>query len=240
MSAFEALFAAAESAIAAHLAFLEACAAALEALGNEPPPAPRWNQDWFPRLDAAAAYAMVQRFRPRRIVEVGSGHSTRFLARAAADGRTQTEITSIDPAPRATLAGLAIENVRMPVQRAGAAPFAALNEGDFLFVDSSHRLAPGSDVEYLLERVLPALPPGVHVHFHDIFLPDDYPAAWAWRKYNEQQAVGELLSGGGYEIEFASAWTRSRRPQWIASGVISRLPLLPTAIESSLWIRKRS
>ncbi|HEX5613355.1 MAG TPA: class I SAM-dependent methyltransferase, partial [Burkholderiales bacterium] len=180
----------------------------------------------------------VRRFRPRRIVEVGSGHSTRFLARAAADGETQTHVTAIDPAPRATLCGLAIETLRMPVQQAGTAPFAALAAGDLLFIDSSHKLAPGSDVEMLLEQVLPALPSGVHVHFHDIFLPDDYPPAWAWRNYNEQAGIGELLEKSRYAIEFSSAWIRSRHPQWVAQGVLSRLPLLPTAIESSLWLRK--
>jgi hypothetical protein len=238
LSAFEALFEAAEPAIAEHVAFLESCSDALQALGDEPPPAPRWNQDWFPRLDAAAAYAMVRRFRPRRIIEVGSGHSTRFLARAAADGATGTRITAIDPAPRATLSGLAIETLRMPVQQAGTAPFAVLEAGDFLCIDSSHKLAPGSDVEMLLEQVLPALPQGVHVHFHDIFLPDDYPSAWAWRRYNEQAAVGALLASSRYEIEFASAWLRSRRADRIAAGALSRLPLLATAIESSLWMRK--
>ena len=54
----------------------------LERIGTEPPPAPRWTQDWFPRLDAAAAYALVRSLKPRRIVEVGAGHSTRFVVRA--------------------------------------------------------------------------------------------------------------------------------------------------------------
>ena len=81
----------------------------LESIGSEPPPAPRWNQDWFPRLDAAAAYATVRETRPRRIVEVGSGHSTRFLARAVADGGLATRITAIDPRPRAAIRGLNVE-----------------------------------------------------------------------------------------------------------------------------------
>ena len=210
----------------------------LESLGDEPPPAPRWTQDWFPRLDAASAYAMVRRFRPRRIVEVGSGHSTRFLARAAADGATGTRITAIDPAPRATLAGLDIELLRMRVQDSGATPFAHLVEGDFLVVDSSHKMAPGSDVELLIEHVLPALPAGIHVHFHDIFLPDEYPEAWAWRRYTEQAAVADLLSSTRYAIEFASAWLVSRRAHLLRTGVVGRLPLVPGAIESSLWLRK--
>ena len=235
---WEAYFGAQEGAIAEHFAAIEDHAEALEALGNEPPPAPRWMQDWFPRLDAAAAYAMVRRFRPRRIVEVGSGHSTRFFARAAADAGSTTRITAIDPAPRASLEGLDLELLRMPVQQAGDAPFAVLAIDDFLAVDSSHVLSPGSDVDHLINRVLPALPVGVRVHFHDIFLPDPYPSAWGWRRYNEQVAVAALLAGGDYVVDFASAWLVSRRTRWLAKGVVSRLPLVAGARESSLWLRK--
>ena len=234
----EEVFTAAEPAVLAHLECIGEHAAALEALGSEPPPQPRWTQDWFPRLDAAAAYAMVRRFAPARIVEVGSGHSTRFLARAAADGATGTKLTAIDPAPRATLSGLPIELLKMRVQDAGDAPFAQLAAGDFLVIDSSHRMEPGSDVELLVERILPALPSGVHVHFHDIFLPDDYPEPWAWRRYSEQGAVAELLEGPGYSIVFASAWVLSRRKHFLQGSVLGRLPLVPGAIESSLWLRK--
>ena len=119
--------------MASLLSSIEQYAADLEGIGAEPPPAPRWNQDWFPRLDAAAAYAMVRSARPQRIVEIGSGHSTRFLARAVADGRLDTRITAIDPKPRASLAGLDIDWIATPVQRVAAFP--ALGEGDILFID---------------------------------------------------------------------------------------------------------
>ena len=232
------MIASGEPAFAAHLRAIEALAPALQAIGAAPPPAPRWNQDWFPRLDAAAAYAMVRRHRPARIVEVGSGHSTRFLARAVADGGLQTRITAIDPRPRASLDGLPIELLLTPVQAAGGEPFAALAKGDVLFVDSSHQYRPGSDVAFIFEQVLPALPVGVFVHFHDIFLPGAYPAQWAWRRYSEQPAVAAQLAGGGYAVEFSSAWIVARRPDWLASGVLARLPLLPGAFESSLWLRR--
>ena len=98
------------------LSFIEKYALELEAIGSEPPPAPRWDQDWFPRLDAAAAYAMVRTLRPRRIVEVGSGHSTRFLARAVADGGLATKIIAIDPRPRARITGLPVEWLQTHVE----------------------------------------------------------------------------------------------------------------------------
>jgi predicted O-methyltransferase YrrM len=213
------------------LSSIESFATELEAIGEEPPPAPRWNQDWFPRLDAAAAYAMVRTLEPRRIVEVGSGHSTRFMARAVADGRLGTRITALDPEPRASLEGLNVRWLKQPVQSAELALFAELEERDILFIDSSHQLKPGSDVEFLLEKVLPRLAHGVRVHFHDIFLPDPYPVSWAWRRYNEQQAIAPLI-GNGYAMEFSS----HRVPE--LDGVLARLPLNDGAIESSLWLRK--
>ncbi|MEM7505328.1 MAG: class I SAM-dependent methyltransferase, partial [Pseudomonadota bacterium] len=80
---------------------LDAIAAHMDRLAalDGPPPVPRWGQHWFPRLDGAACYAIVREGAPKRIVEVGSGHSTRMLALAAADAGG-AEIICIDPAPR--------------------------------------------------------------------------------------------------------------------------------------------
>jgi hypothetical protein len=219
------------------LDFIETYAPALAAIGTDAPPAPRWDQDWFPRLDAAAAYAMVRTEPPQRIVEVGSGHSTRFLARAVADGALRTRITAIDPEPRARIAGLDVEYLSLRVQDAGLEVFENLAAGDILFVDSSHQMKAGSDVEFIMSRVLPKLSAGVRLHFHDIFLPDEYPAHWAWRRYNEQAAVA-TLPHAGYACEFSSHWILSRRSDLVARGVLGRLPLVAGAIESSLWLRK--
>lgn len=216
---------------------IEGFSADLEAIGGDAPPAPRWNQDWFPRLDAAAAYALVRKEPPRRIVEVGSGHSTRFLARAVADGRLATRITAIDPAPRAGIEGLPIEYISSRVQDAGIETFEKLAAGDILFIDSSHQLKPGSDVELVFNQVIPLLPAGARVHFHDIFLPDEYPEQWAWRRYNEQNFIKNLLPR--FALEFSSHWVASRRPDLLQRGVLGRLPLVPGAMESSLWLRTR-
>jgi hypothetical protein len=204
----------------------------LESIGSEPPPAPRWNQDWFPRLDAAAAYATVRETRPRRIVEVGSGHSTRFLARAVADGRLETRITAIDPEPRASISGLKVDWLRSPVERLQTFP--RLEKDDILFIDSSHQLKPGNDVDFLLNKVIPRLPAGVRVHFHDIFLPDGYPPQWAWRRYDEQQAVAALIEKRIFNVDFSSHQAARHLP-----AALARLPLMPGAIESSLWLTKR-
>ncbi len=214
-------------------------AGALHRLGQDAPPAPRWTQDWFPRLDAAMAYTMVRLRRPRRIIEVGAGHSTRFLCRAIADAGLDTAVLAIDPAPRAALDGLAPLTLRRDfVQAVGDAPFAALEGGDILSIDSSHVLMPGSDVDFLLNRVLPVLPAGVHVQLHDIFLPDSYPADWQWRGYNEQSAVAGLVTGAEWRIDFAAHYVVTRMADALAASAVARLPLMPGAHESGLWLTR--
>ena len=214
---------------------------ALDAIGPDTPPEPRWNQDWFPGLDALVAYVMVRQSAPGRILEVGAGHSTRFLARAIRDGGLGTRFTSVDPAPRAAVAGLAGHAlIKARLQDIPAALLAEWRAGDLLFVDSSHILAPGSDVEHLMTRVLPDLPAETLVHFHDIFLPDGYPAHWEGRRYNEQDAIARLLQTGDWRIEFASAYLRRHRPEALVGTIAAGLPLVDGAIESSLWLRRLS
>ena len=212
---------------------------ALKDISGDRPPEPRWNQDWFPRLDAAVAYTLVRAGQPKHIVEVGSGHSTRFFARAMRDGEIDGRITAIDPHPRTSLLGIPnLELLRAPVQDIGLQVFDSLNSGDILFIDSSHVLMPGSDVDLLINRALPALPPGVLVHFHDIFLPDDYPPGWAWRGYNEQLAVAALLTSKSYAPVFASHFVASRMREVLARSSVSRILRPEGALESSLWLRK--
>ena len=236
-------FAEAEPIFLEILADIETLAGDLEQIVGAPAPAPRWSQGWFPPLDACVAYTIVRTRKPRRIVEVGSGHSTRFLARAVNDGGLKTSITAIDPAPRANLSGLSagghpVEWQRGTVQKAGREPFSSLEAGDILFIDSSHILMPGTDVDLLFNHVLPALPKGILVHIHDVFLPDDYPASWDWRGYNEQLAIIPMLAGGGWTPLFASRYAETRMASTLKSALSTGLPNPEGAPASSLWLEK--
>lgn len=217
-------FAAVLDAVDAQADALESCKAMFE-------------QSWFPSLDAAVAYTLVRERKPRHIIEVGSGHSTRLLSKAVGG---VGEILAIDPAPRADIADLPGVRVKSStLQAAPATVFDGLVQGDVLFIDSSHILMPGSDVDILLNRVLPRLPSGTLVHIHDIFLPFDYPAIWGWRAYNEQQGVVPLLTSGAYKPLFSSVWAERRMADRLAASVISRLPRPPDALPASLWLEKR-
>lgn len=216
---------------------IESHAADFARFGGEPP-APRFEQDWFPRLDACAAYTMIRQRRPGLIVEVGCGHSTRIMASATQGSGAATRHICIDPAPRARLQGLAVEHVPATVDRLDRDQLDTMVAADLLFIDSSHIAVAGSDVDRLVNGILPRLRPGSDIHFHDIFLPEAYPEEWAWRGYNEQVVVAALLASGGYTVEFASAFVVRQMPGALASTCVANLPLMAGAIESSLWLRK--
>ena len=219
------------------LGLLERYRDELLAFGSEPPPAPRFEQDWFPRLDGAMAYALIRWARPRRIIEIGAGHSTRFMARAIADEGLDTQFTTIDPAPKRSPDVLDVEFLKCLVQDVPLDRFDDLRPGDILFVDSSHKYAPGSDVALVLDDVFPRLPAGVLLHFHDIFLPDDYPVDWAWRGYTEQQALAPLVKSGKVECLFSSHYVTTRMAEALEASVVRQLSLPDGARETSFWCR---
>ena len=105
---------------------------------------------------------VVRRAQPARIIEVGAGNSTQFLARAIRDGNLPTRLTSIDPQPRAKLSGFDV--LTKLLQDLPLSFFGSLTLGEIIFVDSSHVLAPGSDVERLIEHILALLPSRILVY----------------------------------------------------------------------------
>jgi hypothetical protein len=114
--------------------------------------------------------------------------------------------------------------------------FESLRENDVLFIDSSHVSKTGSDVNFLCLEVLPRLAPGVLVHFHDIFLPGEYPKDWVLERgysWNEQYLVHALLIDSiGFEVVFASCFAAQRYPHQI------RAIFGKPCSGGSLWLRR--
>jgi len=233
----ERCFAAKRTEFAAFCASLDAYADDFSRFGAAPEP--RWQQGWFSRLDGAAAYGIVRQYAPKTIVEVGSGHSTRFMAQAIRDGALDCRQIAIDPQPRAVIKNLPLDWRAELLEQKHIALFADLEAGDIAFFDSSHILMPGTDVDMIFNRILPILKPGVLIHIHDILLPDPYPEMWLWRGYNEQNALGPMIAGGVYDLVFASAYVASRMRDEIAASKLNRLPLFKGAYETSLWLEKQ-
>jgi hypothetical protein len=125
------------------------------------------------------------------------------------------------------------------VQDVPVSTFEALEDGDLLFIDSTHIVKSGSDVCFELFEVLPRLRRGVTVHFHDIFFPFEYPPDWALdqnRSWNEAHALRAFLIGNDdFEVVFFNDFFRRRFPQEASD------PALVFGRNSggSLWLRKR-
>ncbi|MDX6718122.1 MAG: hypothetical protein QOJ63_376 [Solirubrobacteraceae bacterium] len=154
---------------------------------------PSLINDYLPGLDSAAIYAFIRDRSPARYVEVGSGNSTKFAARAKADAALATTITSIDPRPRTEIDALCDSVLRMPLEDANSDVFSVLEAGDVVFFDGSHSVFMGNDVAVFLLEVLPALAPGVLVGIHDVYLPFDYPQPYADLHYTEQYVLAAYL-----------------------------------------------
>jgi hypothetical protein len=183
---------------------------------EEAPLEPYWRNTWLSGLDAASIYGFIRSLAPGRYVEIGSGNSTKFAARAKRDGALPTQITSIDPHPTAAVDTLCDRVVRQPLELVDLTVFDELEAGDLLFFDGSHRAFMNSDVTVFFLDILPGLAPGVRVGIHDITLPSDYPLELAERHYSEQYLLASYLLGGNtlqpvlpcaYVSDEPSLWT---------------------------------
>lgn len=203
------------------------------------------KNDAFHPLDAALLYATIMSNRSGRIIEIGSGHSSRVICQAARDlaamGRT-IDVTCIEPFLPAYLRPAPAEIttiVESPVQEVPLERFTALGEGDILFIDSTHVVRYGSDVLYEILEILPRLAPGVIVHVHDIFLPADYPDAWLDEHrffWAEQYMLQAFLSmNPNFAIELPAAAIRP----WLSAEVRTIVEGSGLEIPSgSFWIRR--
>ena len=169
---------------------------------------PFWNNTYFQGNDARIAWGLTALTRPGRIIEIGSGNSTKFFRHAIDHNRTGTRLVCIDPTPRAEVSGIADEIHSKPVQEVSLDVFGALEPGDFLFFDGSHLVVQGSDTQFVFLEILPKLPKGVLVYIHDVNLPYEYRPFYRSRLYGEQYMLGALLV-------FAEAWKPVLPVYWL-------------------------
>lgn len=160
---------------------------------------PQFNVS-YPEYDAFILFCMVRHFRPKRIIELGSGMSTRVMVDALQSSDARSVITCVDKYASAKtkgeLASIGVNFLDEDITKTSLATYEQLDRGDILFIDSSHVLKNFGDVEFEFMTVLPRLKPGVVVHVHDIFLPYNYPLNWLleWKcVLTEQQVLGAYL-----------------------------------------------
>jgi len=209
-------------------------------------------------IESQILHCFIRKWKPQRIVEIGSGVSTMCMLHAAEMDRSVSgkmpEITCIEPFPSPALRRTKdIRLIPEICQTVPASFFAVLASGDFLFIDSSHAVKLGSDVIRIYLDIIPRLAPGVFIHIHDIYLPYLYPRDALFKPFGWQETallLALLINNDQLEVlSCLSALHYDRTAQLeqilsdyaAADGVRGLAPCAnPTGnFPSSIWLKTR-
>lgn len=205
-----------------------------------------YQNPYFPPSDAQVLASLMMHQRPRRYIEVGSGYTSALALAVDRQflGET-TEFTFIEPYPERLYSLISPQDRarhRIFVQQVQDVPlelFQELENGDFLFIDSTHVSKAGSDVHCEIFDILPTLKSGVYVHFHDIFYPFEYPREWFFkenRSWNEIYLIrAYLMNNKDYEIIMFNDFIFQKYPEEFAR----LMPKSRKKSGGSLWLRRR-
>lgn len=213
---------------------------------------PPYQQEYVPaqnsglaRVDAFVLYALIRARRPKLMIEIGSGESTKISLAALARNREEghaSRFLAIEPYPRPfvrELAGEGFELLERKVQEVEVSRFA---DADLLFIDSSHVAKIGSDVNYEMLQLVPHLKVGAAVHWHDVMIPTDYPQSWieSGRMFwNESYMVHTfMLFNKSFRIVWASRYMQIRQPRLLSERFGYFEPANPDEQLSSFWVER--
>lgn len=196
-----------------------------------------WENSQFSFSDAMAYYAFIRAYKPNKILEIGSGFST-LIAIEALDNNRSGSVTCIEPFPRDFLELLNVEIIKKKIQDTPLDEIIKLlDNGDFLFIDSTHTVKTGSDCLRIYLNLLPSIKKDIFVQVHDIFLPFALPKLWAtdlhiyWTE--QYLLLALLINNPKIEILYGSAFHKEKNPNLLDKFMVGR------AISggSSLWFR---
>jgi Methyltransferase domain len=204
-----------------------------------------FENDWYSYSDAIVLHCMMRHLKPRTIIEVGSGFSScvmldtneRFF-------KNLIKMTLIEPRPERLYSLLkphdkgSIRLLEQRLQDVSINIFEELQANDILFVDSTHVSKIGSDVNHLFFNILPRLPSGVNIHFHDIFYPFEYPREWIYggRAWNELYILRAFLE---YNSEFEIVLFNTFMEKFYEQFFREKMPLCLKNRGGSVWLRRR-
>ncbi|WP_019502284.1 class I SAM-dependent methyltransferase [Pseudanabaena sp. PCC 6802] len=203
-----------------------------------------YDNSWFSYSDAIFLYCFLRKYQPKRIVEVGSGFSSAVMLDTIDSIFSQRpEITFIEPYPDRLNSLLRdkdrqqIELIDRKIQEVPFDIFSTLKSGDFLFIDSSHVVKCGSDLQLLMFEILPRIQPGVFVHFHDVFYPFDYPSEWLTegRYWNENYFLRAFLA---YNSEWSILFFNTYAHYMFSDIIKEKMPLCMKNPGGSLYIQR--
>ncbi len=202
-----------------------------------------FENEFYSYTDGIVLYSMIRHFRPKRIIEIGSGFSSALML----DTNDfffggEIKMTFIEPYTERLWSLMSEEDlekqsvIQSDVQAVPLSIFEELEAGDFLFVDSTHVVKTGSDVNYILFEILPVLQSGVLIHFHDVFYPFEYPREWVMqgRNWNEDYFLRAfLMYNDKFEIRLFTDYIQKLHQEGFKD-----MPLSRKESGGNLWLEK--
>lgn len=199
---------------------------------------------FYSYTDAILLYGMLRHFKPNNIIEIGSGFSSALMMDVNdMFFKSKIKLKFIEPFPTRlkSLMGIKesknVELIEDNLQNIPLHIFNALEKGDILFIDSSHIVKTGSDVNHILFKILPILNSGVLIHFHDIFYPFEYPKKWVLNGFNWNETYflkSFLMYNSNYEIILFSDYLHK-----YYKSIFQNMPLTYRGTGGNLWIMKK-
>lgn len=207
-----------------------------------------YDNKFFSYNSGIELFCLLRTFKPKRIIEVGSGFSSALMLDAnELFFNREMQLTFIEPYPENRLSKLmkkedggSAKVYPTKLQDVDPSIFAQLEENDILFIDSSHVSKPGSDVNMILFDILPVLKKGVIIHFHDIFYPFEYPRNWVMNSggfgWNELYLLRAfLMYNNVFDIIFLSSFMEEKHKSWFEAN----MPLCLKKQGGSIYLKKR-
>lgn len=211
--------------------------------GNKNKTRYKFENDYYSFTDGIVLYSMIRQFKPKRIIEIGSGFSSAIMLDTnELFFDNKIDLTFVEPYPDRLNSLLTKKDkeqdliISIDVQNVSLDEFKKLQAGDFLFVDSTHVVKTGSDVNYILFEILPILQSGVLIHFHDVFYPFEYPKSWVFegRNWNEDYFLKAfLMYNKHFKIRLFSHYLHEHHHE-----VFSGMPLTYKNTGGNLWLEK--
>jgi len=203
----------------------------------------KFNNGLYSYTDGIILYTMMRHLKPKKIIEVGSGHSSALMLDVNQHFfDNNMDIMFIEPYPD-RLYKLISENdktssiiIEKNIQEVDVSYFKNIQKGDILFIDSTHVSKCGSDVNHILFNILPVLNTGVYIHFHDVFYPFEYPKEWVYKgmNWNEDYLLRAfLMHNNDYKIRVFSHYLHKHH-----ASVFNNMPLAFENTGGNLWLEK--
>jgi predicted O-methyltransferase YrrM len=202
-----------------------------------------FGNSYYCETDAILLYSYIRHFKPKKIIEVGSGFSSAVILDTCERFSDQpAELTFIEPYPERLYSLISEKDkkntriIEKTIQSVDLKIFEQLEQNDILFIDSTHVSKTGSDVNFILFEILPVLKKGVQIHFHDVFYPFEYPKEWVLegKNWNEDYLLRSfLMYNNRFSIQLFAEYLHLHHPL-----AYSGLPRCYENTGGCLWMEK--